>query len=217
MRICRKLGQRTALVLFLSAPMLSFASFADTAQLTADSELVQGCAACHGADGNSAVGGFPSLAGQSEQYLMHELMEYKTHHYTSDMMTPAIEPLSEQDLAKLARYWSAQKAVAATPPEPFSAELLAKGKELYTSDHNKPLACSSCHEANGIGNPETQKMRAFPRVAGQQSEYLSQVMQQYAAGKKTGGLSGMRRAARAMSEDDIKAVAAYMSTLDNDH
>ena len=60
-------------------------------------------------------------------------------------------------------------------------------------------------------------MRAFPRVAGQQSEYLSQVMQQYAAGKKTGGLSGMRRAARAMSEDDIKAVAAYMSTLDNDH
>ena len=37
------------------------------------SQLVDSCAACHGADGNSLVGMWPTLAGQRELYLFDQL------------------------------------------------------------------------------------------------------------------------------------------------
>ena len=36
-------------------------------------KLVGSCAACHGADGNSLVGMWPTLAGQRETYLYDQL------------------------------------------------------------------------------------------------------------------------------------------------
>ena len=43
-------------------------------------KLVGSCAACHGADGNSLVGMWPTLAGQRELYLfdqLHHIQEAK--------------------------------------------------------------------------------------------------------------------------------------------
>src|SRR5260370_40580824 len=38
----------------------------------------QVCASCHGADGNSAGGAFPKLAGQHAEYIVKQLKDYKT-------------------------------------------------------------------------------------------------------------------------------------------
>jgi len=38
----------------------------------------QVCASCHGADGNSAGGAFPKLAGQHAAYIVKQLKDYKT-------------------------------------------------------------------------------------------------------------------------------------------
>jgi len=38
----------------------------------------QVCASCHAADGNSAGGAFPKLAGQHAEYIVKQLKDYKT-------------------------------------------------------------------------------------------------------------------------------------------
>ncbi len=44
----------------------------------AGKEKAQVCAACHGPDGNSPSGQYPSLAGQGERYLIKQLKAYKS-------------------------------------------------------------------------------------------------------------------------------------------
>ncbi len=36
------------------------------------------CAACHNADGNSTIAQYPKLAGQSADYLLKQLQDYKS-------------------------------------------------------------------------------------------------------------------------------------------
>ncbi|MCV5332633.1 c-type cytochrome, partial [Escherichia coli] len=35
------------------------------------------CAACHGADGNATIPGYPNLKGQNEQYIVSSIKAYK--------------------------------------------------------------------------------------------------------------------------------------------
>jgi cytochrome c553 len=69
------------------------------------------CAACHGAHGESAGPDFPKLAGQPADYLEHALKHYKggVRRKNAIMMGMAAG-LSEQDMADLAAYFSAQEA-----------------------------------------------------------------------------------------------------------
>ena len=60
---------------YLLAPMiLGLAGLLSTSSASAQNveagrTKAQACAACHGADGNSSVGRFPTLAGQTWRYI----------------------------------------------------------------------------------------------------------------------------------------------------
>jgi len=69
------------------------------------------CAACHGVDGNSAVPTFPRLAGQNEDYIVHALNAYKKGTRKNDIMKGMATPLSAQDVADLAAYFSSQQGL----------------------------------------------------------------------------------------------------------
>jgi cytochrome c553 len=69
------------------------------------------CAACHGADGNSTVADFPRLAGQQPDYLAKALKDYKSGARKNAIMAPQAANLSEQDIADLAAYYSAQSGL----------------------------------------------------------------------------------------------------------
>jgi len=69
------------------------------------------CAACHGADGNSAVPDFPRLAGQQPDYLVKVLKDYKSGARKNAIMAPQAANLTEQDIADLAAYYSAQSGL----------------------------------------------------------------------------------------------------------
>ncbi len=69
------------------------------------------CAACHGADGNSAVPGFPKLAGQHEDYLLHSLQSYKNGKRKNPIMQGQTATLSEKDMEDLAAYFAKQKGL----------------------------------------------------------------------------------------------------------
>ena len=68
------------------------------------------CAACHGADGNSAVPSFPKLAGQNRDYLYHALKDYKAGKRKNPIMAGQVQTLSDADMLDLAKYFQPRRA-----------------------------------------------------------------------------------------------------------
>src|SRR3954469_26035838 len=62
------------------------------------------CAGCHGADANSGIAGYPILAGQTARYVYIQLKDYKAGRRSHDMMTPAVQPLTPDDMRDLATF-----------------------------------------------------------------------------------------------------------------
>jgi cytochrome c553 len=64
------------------------------------------CAACHGPAGISAVGMWPNLAGQQEDYLAKQLKAFRDGTRSEPSMSPMAKPLTDADIANLAAYYS---------------------------------------------------------------------------------------------------------------
>ena len=69
------------------------------------------CAACHGADGNSATPDFPRIAGQQPDYIVHALSAYKSGARKDPIMGAMGANLSRQDMQDLAAYFSSQNGL----------------------------------------------------------------------------------------------------------
>lgn len=69
------------------------------------------CAACHGADGNSASPDFPRLAGQHEDYLYRALADYKDGKRKNPIMAAQVGTLSKADMQDLAAYFASQQGL----------------------------------------------------------------------------------------------------------
>lgn len=68
------------------------------------------CAACHGANGISVVPNYPNLAGQKELYIVDALKAYRGGTRNHAIMSPMAMPLSDDDIANLAAYFSSLPA-----------------------------------------------------------------------------------------------------------
>ncbi|MFD1009448.1 c-type cytochrome [Oceanisphaera ostreae] len=64
------------------------------------------CAACHGAEGISAMDIYPNLAGQKEAYLASQLQHFRDGQRDNPIMAPMAKPLSDADIADLAAYYA---------------------------------------------------------------------------------------------------------------
>ncbi|MDP2285678.1 MAG: cytochrome c, partial [Pseudohongiella sp.] len=107
------------------------------------------CAACHGADGNSAIGSNPKLAGQNERYLLKQMHDVKSGARPIAMMTGLLDNLSEQDLADIAAFY-ASKEVTVNGANP---DLIETGERIYRAGVEELgiAACSACHAPTGSG------------------------------------------------------------------
>ena len=95
-----------------SALVLVFAAGAThAANPEAGKEKSRTCAACHGADGNSASPDFPRLAGQHYDYLIKSMNDYKSGKRKNPIMAPQAAPLSQRDIEDLAAYFSHQQGL----------------------------------------------------------------------------------------------------------
>ena len=68
--------------------------------------LWAGCAACHGNDGGG-IGAFPKLAGQSKDYIINRLTQYKNGEQVGAMsatMWGQAGMLSEQDIETIGKF-----------------------------------------------------------------------------------------------------------------
>ena len=81
------------------------------ADAAAGAEKIATCAACHGVDGQSSAPIYPNLAGQSSEYLELALKAYRAGERNGGMsavMTPQAKNLSDEDIADMSAYYSAQ-------------------------------------------------------------------------------------------------------------
>ena len=174
-------------------------------------ETIKFCSGCHGENGTAVSPRIPNLAGQYTEYLFYELKLYKANLRESQAMSAVMDTVPSDQLLPLAKFYSEQVPIAKLPDT--TPEMIRKGRALYFNDINAlGLACADCHGTNGEGTPATNTIRAFPRVAGQQLDYLFSALLQYNQGKKN-TLLGMRSAMRGLSDSDFAALAAYMSAM----
>jgi cytochrome c553 len=64
------------------------------------------CAACHGIDGLSKQPDAPNLAGQTEDYLVKALNDFKSGARQNELMSVMAKSLSDADIANLAAYYN---------------------------------------------------------------------------------------------------------------
>lgn len=160
----------------------------------------QACAACHGADGNSAVGQFPNLAGQTWRYIYIQLKDYKEGRRSDPVMTAMATPLSRQDMIDIANFYAAQKA----KPSTFKTDehKVRLGKVKTDAD-----LCTMCHLGGFSGQNE------IPRVAGQQYDYIVKQMRDFKARTRTNDAGNMTSVAQGLSDEDIENIAHYITSL----
>lgn len=158
------------------------------------------CAACHGADGNSAIPGTPSLAGQPRQFIVTALFMFREGRRKNEQMTPFVEKLSNTDLNDLALFFSSQKMAA--PAHKTTPERIEQGRAI-----TKAQNCVACHTATLVGQQH------IPRVASQRHEYLLSQLKQFRAGTRADFDGTMTSATQALSQDDIEVLADYLASL----
>ena len=96
----KKLMTAAAMLALLSAP--AFAA-GDAAAGKSKSAV---CAACHGAEGISAMDIYPNLAGQKGAYIVKQLKAFRDGDRNDPIMAPMAKPLSDQDIEDLAAHFS---------------------------------------------------------------------------------------------------------------
>ena len=99
----------TALVCGTVLTVVSATAMAANAE--AGTEKAKACAACHGADGNSASADFPKLAGQQADYIVKSLQGYKSGTRKNPIMAPMGTNLTQRDIEDLAAYFSSQQGL----------------------------------------------------------------------------------------------------------
>lgn len=68
------------------------------------------CTACHGEAGISANDLWPNIAGQKEQYLVQQLLDYKRGARVHPLMTNVAKSLTDAEIRELAAYYAGLKA-----------------------------------------------------------------------------------------------------------
>lgn len=166
------------------------------------------CAACHGADGNSVNPEWPKLAGQHPSYIIKQLMNFKNDERVNAVMSPNAKPLSDEDMADLAAYFSSQTA----KPGEADQSKVALGEQVYKGGNNASgvAACAACHGPVGAGNPAAK----FPAISGQHATYIKNQLYAFRKGERANDAGKMmRNIANKMTDAEIEAVAEYIAGL----
>lgn len=166
------------------------------------------CAACHGADGNSASPQWPKLANQHAAYIVKQLHNFQDGERVNAVMQGMAAPLSDDDINNLAVYFATQEL----KPGLADKDQIGQGETLYRGgDPERGVpACSGCHGPAGRGNAAAK----FPHLGGQHAEYTVAQLKMFRAGERANDPNGMMRGVAVnMTDQQIEAVASYIQGL----
>lgn len=177
---------------------------------TAGQAKAAACGACHGMDGNSTDPQYPKLAGQSEQYIVRQLENFKNGKRQNPIMLGMTTPLSEQDMHDIGAYFASKTAL----PGVADQALVEHGQQLFREGDVKRgiPACMACHSIDGRGNPGAE----FPQLESQHAQYVEAVLKAWHDGSAWGTDAHsqiMPGIAQKLNANDITAVASYIEGL----
>ncbi|MDR5853674.1 c-type cytochrome [Caballeronia sp. LZ062] len=173
---------------------------------------VQGCTACHGVHGEGTDNDyFPRLAGKPADYLYNQLQNFREGRRKYPPMNYLVTYLSDDYLHQIANYFSQQRPPYPPPAKTnVSGTTLARGSQLVLNgDPSKNIpACSACH-----GKALTGMQPAIPGLVGLHSDYISAQVGAWKSGTRHAKAPDcMQQIASRLSDDDVTAVAAWLST-----
>jgi cytochrome c553 len=169
------------------------------------------CSACHGADGNSTVPQWPSLAGQHAAYLERQMELIRSNARPVPEMTAIVSGLSDSDVRNLAAFYSGQTRKIGVADE----SLVESGRRIYQAGNAESgvPACMACHGPVGEGNP----LSGYPALAGQQSVYNTNLLKRFRDGAHWGEEDApslvMVGVAARLTVKEIEAVSSYIQGL----
>jgi cytochrome c553 len=172
------------------------------------------CAACHGVDGNSPSPAFPSIAGQNASYIAKQLQDYKSGKRVNALMAGMVAALTPDDVQNLAAFFATQTIKPQAPVAAEALPLVEQGRLIYQTGHPASgavvAACTACHGAQGFGNPQA----VYPALHAQYAAYTELTLKAFHNGSRSNDLNEvMRQAIGTLSEDDLRAVAAYTASM----
>lgn len=164
------------------------------------------CQSCHRRGATGSVSGvYPRLAGQHATVLIEQMTDIRS----GKRLNPKMEPFSSehvltpQEMADIATYLQGLPIPANLGKGPGTA--LDRGKDMYARD------CTSCHGDRGEGNGA----KFYPLVAGQHFVYLLREARLVRDGQRGNANPDMVRVIKPYSDEDLEAVADYMSRLNS--
>ncbi len=163
------------------------------------------CAGCHGVDGVPAAGApFPRLAGLPVEYVAKQLFDYRDGSRPNGIMAAIAKPLTDADIASLARHFASLPvpAINLASPAPERGFQLAR----YGDNALALPACIDCHGSNATGGGPI-----LPPLV-QPAAYMTAQLQAFRSGERRNDADGVMRAfAERLTDDDIRALARYFN------
>jgi len=211
------------------------------AQERADLLVGKWCSSCHGYNGRSVAPTFPTLAGQSAEYLTTQLKFF--HNLTQDDRAVTHETVFSRwlinitGLRKQERYdnaprneeraWDFMKGVARDLDEPTMqalGEYFAKQTPMAgrVTDSHADLARGKTLYLDGDANkgllacqmchgPDAKGQGPIPRLAGQHADYVLVQLRAIQSGIRN--VEQMQALIANLSDADFAAVSAYVQSL----
>jgi cytochrome c553 len=173
---------------------------------------VLACASCHGAQGEGTSDVyFPRLAGKPAGYLYNQLVAFRDGRRKYPPMNYLLEFLPDAYLKEISEYFASLRPPFPTHEIPsVSSDILARGESL--ARNGDPVrgipACAGCHNPGFTGMEP-----AIPGLLGLRASYVSAQLGGWRYGTRTATAPDcMQIVASLLTEDDVKAVAAFLSS-----
>jgi cytochrome c553 len=175
--------------------------------------VAMNCTACHGEQGVSPSGLYPTLAGMDAASIYKQLDDFRVGTRSSGVMNAIGQVLTAQASADVAAYYSSRTNGLA----PVVGAGYQAGHSLREGDPAIRLAfvgdpargippCAACH------GPSARKLGA-PPLKGQQAAYIERQLAAFAQGMRQNDINEqMRTIASQLTPDEMHAVAEFYGT-----
>jgi cytochrome c553 len=163
------------------------------------------CARCHGLDGRGRESAFPALAGQRLEYMTRAMRAYAEGRRHSGVMQPVAKGLAPVSRDAALEYYGGLPRPRPAPPDTDAAR---RGERLAwegVPDEGVP-ACAMCHLVSPVND-------AFPRLAGQDPDYLAGQLRLMQARRRGGSayLPLMHAFVDRLTRAQIDEVTSYLA------
>jgi cytochrome c553 len=175
------------------------------------------CQECHGHDGHASdiqdgvgnIGKFPKLAGQSFDYIIKQIRNFRSGERNHETMAIMAKGILDTDLVDVAAYFASQRTMQGDGggDNPVGKALFRGGDAARGI-----LACITCHGEDGKGMLASDTLK--PVIGGQHRRYLQKQLTEWRAGARTNSPGGiMNTVTKALTDAEIDALSDYLSGL----